>query len=87
MTGSEMLRLRRNLQPWVSNQLAALSAVLLLVSSLPGISDSVPVRDTSSTASVSSRQESTETEQAALSTLRAATRQGIKISLLILGHH
>jgi hypothetical protein len=40
-----MLRLRKNLQPRISNHLAALSAVLLMVSSFAGTRDALPIEN------------------------------------------
>ncbi len=80
-----MLRLRRNIQPRVSNHLAALSALLLLVSSLAGMEHSAPEREFTVNHSTTAPAEFSDIRQEPLATRQTATRQGIKISLLIFG--
>lgn len=78
-----MLRRRPNLPPRVSNNLAALSAVLLLISFLVGKSDSMFIRGQSLNLPVSAQQESMEPGQDELPATETTAREVFKISLMI----
>ena len=77
-------RLRRNLKPRVSNTLAAFCAVLLLITSLPDIGGGLTEKNASREISALEAQETG--EQDAFPVLQAATRQTIRISLMIFRH-
>ncbi len=78
-----MLRRRPNLPPRVSNNLAALSAVLLLISFLVGKSDSMFISGQSLNLPVSAQQESMEPGQDELPAVETTAREVFKISLMI----
>ena len=78
-----MLRLRQKLQPRVSNNLAILSAVLLLISSLVGSGNQLPNEDSASILPTLTQNDSRESGLDARPAIQAATRKGIKISLMI----
>ena len=82
-----MLRLRQNLQPRVPNSLAVLSAVLLLISSLVVTGNQLPNEDNASIGPTITQNDSTENGLDAHPAIQAATRKGIKISLMIFRHN
>jgi hypothetical protein len=79
------LRRRRNLQPRVSNTLAAFSLLLLLVSTL--IDENEPAALAERQIAPVAAELQSAMEQDALPALQTAARQTIKVSLMLFRHN
>jgi hypothetical protein len=78
-----MLRLKRGLRPRVSNLLAAVSALALLLASLMHTGDSEPAHGTSSELSDAKAFEAVEPAQDPVPAVQTTVPGGKKISLMI----
>lgn len=78
-----MLRLRQNSPPRVTNHLAVISAILLLISFLAVNSELMFTSDQSSNLSASAGQQPSEPEQESLPEVQTVAHPGFKISLMI----
>ena len=78
-----MLRLRQNSPPRVTNNLAVISAILLLISFLAGNSELMFTSDRSLNLSASAGQQPSEPEQESFPEVQTGAHPGFKISLMI----
>jgi hypothetical protein len=80
-----MMCRRRNLQPRVSNTLAAFSLLVLLASTVLGVDEPAAFQDRQPPPSLAERQAAM--EQDAFPALQTAARQTIKVSLMLFRHN